>query len=163
MTKVFDVFQVRIQKTHQLNHSIGICLPAVTVFDGQEVLHHFLYMAAILPHGQIISSCVVLHQSKCREVAGFTSQNWKFSCKNNRLTCGLQEILQILANLRSRNSSLKGAFIQASLFMLGIVMAARIKKVSSCLTYQGKLADAVPLKPSIRCLKNDQDALSPHL
>ena len=65
MPEVFHILQMRVQKTHELNHGLGLLLAVVAVFNGQQVFHHLLYMTAIFLHAQVISSGIIFHVSTC--------------------------------------------------------------------------------------------------
>ena len=41
--------------------------PLGTVFNGQDIVHHFLHMAAILPHLQGSPAGVIIHTEICRD------------------------------------------------------------------------------------------------
>ena len=61
MTKIFDIFQVRVEKTHQFNDCLRIALAYFRIFQGQQVFNHFLDMPAIFPHHQVVSRSIVFH------------------------------------------------------------------------------------------------------
>lgn len=61
MPEIFHVFEVRVQKAHQLNHGVGISLSCLPIFNGKQVFNHLLNMAAIFTHHQEIPRRVILH------------------------------------------------------------------------------------------------------
>ena len=73
MTKVLNVFQVRVQKAHQLYHCISIPLARFSILEGQQVFDHFLNMSAVFAHRQMVSGRVIFHSidvhknNKCNE------------------------------------------------------------------------------------------------
>jgi len=61
LSVIFLCLQVRRQKAHHFNDGIGISLPAFLVFNGEQMIHHLLYMPAILPHFQVLPRGIVFH------------------------------------------------------------------------------------------------------
>jgi len=62
MTEILHILQVGVQKTHQFDHCIGIGLTAFRILNRHHVFNHPLHMAAIFPHGEVISGSIIFHE-----------------------------------------------------------------------------------------------------
>src|ERR1700733_2227815 len=61
MPEIFYIFQVRVEKTHQLYNGVCIALSFFFILKRHQVLDHLLDMTPILTHDQVVSRRVVFH------------------------------------------------------------------------------------------------------
>src|SRR5450755_5176266 len=61
MAEVLHIFQVWIQKSHQLNYNRRVSFTHFKIFNGKQVFNHPLDMAAIFTHNQMITRSIVFH------------------------------------------------------------------------------------------------------
>ena len=67
MAKVFDILEVRVQKTHQFDNGIRIALALFFVFQAHQVLDHLLDVAPVFTHHQVIPRGVIFHTHLIRK------------------------------------------------------------------------------------------------
>jgi hypothetical protein len=70
MSEILYIFEVWVEETHKLNQGCSIPLPPFIVFNGQQVVHHLLYMPTILPHDHMSSGCIIFHMNSLKQKYG---------------------------------------------------------------------------------------------